>query len=152
MDTERKPFNQETFDKNDEVARKVVKRFLLTKGIEATDNPKKHGIDLVIPKEESDKNPRLAGVTYEVERRSIWAREWPYSTVHIPERKTKFLQNKMVYAVVNKQLDSILFCPAEEIRDCPLREIPNKAVAQGEYFYDVPFEKWTMREVSDCAI
>ena len=124
-----KEFNKESHAANDKPAKDVVISFLKSKGLDAMENPDKYGIDIVVPR-------------YEVERREIWIDEFPFKTVHIPARKEKFLKHSIVYAVVNKDFDKIMFCRSEVIRQYDLIEVPNKSVPEGEYFYDVPIEKW----------
>ena len=124
-----KEFNKESHAANDKPAKDLVINFLKSKGLDAMENPDKYGIDIVVPR-------------YEVERREIWIDEFPFKTVHIPARKEKFLKHSIVYAVVNKDFDKIMFCRSEVIRQYNLIEVPNKSVPEGEYFYDVPIEKW----------
>ena len=124
-----KEFNKESHAANDKPAKDVVISFLKSKGLDAMENPDKYGIDIVVPR-------------YEVERREIWIDEFPFKTVHIPARKEKFLKHSIVYVVVNKDFDKIMFCRSEVIRQYNLIEVPNKSVPEGEYFYDVPIEKW----------
>jgi len=136
----RKAFNPKAHARSDAPGKKTVIKYLKSIGIEAIENPDKFGIDVIVPGSD---------VTYEVEQRSIWAENWFYSSVHVPERKKKFMQDKMVYAVVNRDCTKILFCPSEVIREYKPIEVPNKAVSNGEEFYDVPLNKWTLREVSN---
>jgi hypothetical protein len=62
----------------------------------------------------------------------------------VPGRKKKLFDNDMptTYFVVSKSLKNMWYCKAADILDSPLVEIKNKEVAEGEYFYDVPIEKW----------
>ena len=124
-----KEFNKESYAANDKPAKDLVIDFLKSKGLDAMENPDKYGIDIVVPR-------------YEVERREIWIDEFPFKTVHIPARKEKFLKHSIVYVVVNKDFDKLMFCRSEIIRQYNLIEVPNKSVPEGEYFYDVPIEKW----------
>ena len=124
-----KEFNKESHAANDKPAKDLVINFLKSKGLDAMENPDKYGIDIVVPR-------------YEVERREIWIDEFPFKTVHIPARKEKFLKHSIVYVVVNKDFDKLMFCRSEIIRQYNLIEVPNKSVPEGEYFYDVPIEKW----------
>ena len=124
-----KEFNKESHAVNDKPAKDLVINFLKSKGLDAMENPDKYGIDIVVPR-------------YEVERREIWIDEFPFKTVHIPARKEKFLKHSIVYVVVNKDFNKIMFCRSEIIRQYNLIEVPNKSVPEGEYFYDVPIEKW----------
>ena len=124
-----KEFNEESHAANDKPAKDLVINFLKSKGLDAMENPDKYGIDIVVPR-------------YEVERREIWIDEFPFKTVHIPARKEKFLKHSIVYVVVNKDFNKMMFCRSEIIRQYNLIEVPNKSVPEGEYFYDVPIEKW----------
>ena len=124
-----KEFSKDSYTVNDKPAKDLVINFLKSKGLDAMENPDKYGIDIVVPR-------------YEVERREIWIDEFPFKTVHIPARKEKFLKHSIVYVVVNKDFDKLMFCRSEIIRQYNLIEVPNKSVPEGEYFYDVPIEKW----------
>ena len=134
----RKVFNPKSHARSDASGKKTVIKYLKSIGIEAIENPNRYGIDLIVPGSD---------VTYEIEQRSVWIENWFYSSVHVPERKKKFMQDKMVYAVVNRDCNKIMFCTSEVIRQYTPIEIPNKAVSSGEEFYDVPLDKWTLREV-----
>jgi len=136
----RKTFDPKAHARSDAPGKQTVITYLKTIGIEAIENPNKFGIDLIVPGSD---------VTYEVEQRSIWVNDWFYASVHVPERKKKFMQDKMVYAVVNRNCTKIMFCPSEVIRKYKPIEVPNRAVSNGEEFYDVPLDKWTLREVSN---
>ena len=131
-----KQFNKESHAANDKPAKDLVINFLKSKGLDAMENPDKYGIDIVVPR-------------YEVERREIWIDEFPFKTVHIPARKEKFLKHSIVYVVVNKDFNKIMFCRSEVIRQYDLVEIPNKSVPEGEYFYDVPIEKWCIYNIGE---
>ena len=131
-----KQFNKESHATNDKPAKDLVISFLKSKGVDAVENPDKYGIDIVVPR-------------YEVERREIWIDKFPFKTVHIPARKEKFLKHSIVYAVVNKDFDKIMFCRSEVIREYDLVEVPNKSVPEGEYFYDVPIEKWRIYNIGE---
>ena len=131
-----KEFNKESHAANDKPAKDLVINFLKSKGLDAMENPDKYGIDIVVPR-------------YEVERREIWIDEFPFKTVHIPARKEKFLKHSIVYVVVNKDFDKIMFCRSEVIRQYDLIEVPNKSVPEGEYFYDVPIEKWRIYNIGE---
>ena len=133
-----KQFNKESHAVNDKPAKDLVISFLKSKGVDAVENPDKYGIDIIVPR-------------YEVERREIWVNYFPFKTVHIPARKEKFLKYSIVYAVVNKDFNKIMFCKSEVIKQYNLIEVPNKSVPEGEYFYDVPIEEWYIYNVGeDC--
>ena len=131
-----KQFSKENHAANDKPSKDLVINFLKSKGIDATENPDKYGIDIIVPR-------------YEVERREIWIDKFPFKTVHIPARKKKFLNYSIVYAIVNKDFNRIMFCTSEVIKQSNLIEVPNKSVPEGEYFYDVPVEEWYVYDIGD---
>jgi hypothetical protein len=52
--------------------------------------------------------------------------------------------------VVTRGYTHAYWIRAAKIKDCPLIEVPNTAVAKDEYFYDVPTKLWKfvdLREV-----
>lgn len=131
----RKPFSKGNHAANDPIGKKIVLNYLQDHGVKAIENPDKYGVDLMAPR-------------YEVERRTIHSKQWPYDTVHVPERKTKFLNNDIYYVVVvhhelaSKEWDTFMVCDSKTIRKCNLVEVPNNSVPEGEYFYDVPINFW----------
>ena len=129
-----KKFNKENHKANDKPAKDLVIKFLQSKGLDAIENPNDYGIDVMVSR-------------YEVERRIIWKDKFPFKTVHIPSRKSKFLKYNIMYAVVNKDFDKIMLCKSSTIRKYKQIEVPNKSVPRGEYFYDVPIEEWSIYKV-----
>jgi len=131
----RKPFSKGNHAANDPIGKKIVLSYLQDHGVKAIENPDQYGVDLMAPR-------------YEVERRTIHTKQWPYDTVHVPERKTKFLNSDIYYVVVvhhkldSKEWDTFMVCDSKTIRKCNLVEVPNNSVPEGEYFYDVPINFW----------
>ncbi len=88
---------------------------------EPIENPNDYGIDIMAP-------------VYEVERRTIKSEKWPYQTVHVPKRKTKFLKPNTWYVVnIHHDLgdlsaDTLLFCSKKKIAKCPVFEFPNRSI------------------------
>lgn len=78
---------------------------------------------------------------HEVEHRPVWeGSRFPFKSIHIPERKTRLLgKNDLFYWVVNKENDTALVCDA---KSCMIKSnlivLPNKSIADGEEFYDIP--------------
>ena len=124
-----KEFSKDSYTVNDKPAKDLVINFLKSMGIDAIENPDKYGIDIIVPR-------------YEVERREIWIDKFPFKTVHIPARKKKFLKYSIVYAIVNRDFNKIVFCKSGVIKQYNSIEVPNKSVPEGEYFYDVPIKEW----------
>ena len=129
-----KKFNKKNHDENDKPSKDLVIKFLKSKGVDAVENPNDYGIDIMTGR-------------YEVERRIIWKNKFPFKTVHIPSRKTKFLKYNIMYAVVNRDFNKIMLCHSRTIRRYKQIEVPNKSVASGEYFYDVPLQEWSVYEI-----
>lgn len=131
-----KPFNQAVHDACDPPAREAVIRFHESRGYYAKPFDK-YKVDLII------ENEFMVPVGYaEVELRS-----WnicQYQTIHVPERKKKLVENDMptTYFAVANDLKTAWWCTAEDILGSPLIEVKNKDVANGEYFYDVPIQKF----------
>ena len=63
--------------------------------------------------------------------------------MHIPARKEKFFKYSIVYAIVNRDFNKIMFCKSGVIKQYNSIEVPNKSVPEGEYFYDVPIKEWS---------
>ena len=130
-----KAFNQIEFDRSDPKSRAVVKAYLKSFGLHYKDNPNECGIDLV---------GINTGDTIEIEHRWLWKGSiWPYLTVHIPERKGKFLNIKNInYVVVNNDFTYIGICLYENLKKYidKVIEVRNSAIKEGEYFYDIPVD------------
>ena len=141
-----KKFNRRNYDANDESGKEAVTRFLQAQGLLVKENPDRYGIDLIANGITHNKKV-FDNVPVEVERRIIWKDNFPFSTVHIPERKTKFLKHYMLYAVVNLDYDKVMFCPSNIIKQYKPIEVPNKSVANDEYFYNVPLNLWKAYDI-----
>jgi len=128
-----KPFNQAVHDACDPPAREAVSKYIkATWGMNAWHNPNQYAVDLII-----EKDKELIGYA------EIEMRDWdhcPFKTIHIPKRKDKLFNNnkKTIYFVVSRGMERAWYVDSQVIKDSAVAEIPNKAVSQGEYFYDVP--------------
>ena len=133
-----KPFSQEVHDACDPVARQAVIGYMEKRwNLFAVPNPDKYKVDLIV------ENEFMVPVGYA----EIEMRDWescPFATIHIPGRKKKLFDNDMPtnYFVVSKGLKRAWWCRVADILESPLKEVPNRAVAAGEYFYDVPVVKF----------
>tara|TARA_Y100000593_G_scaffold3233_1_gene6396 strand:- start:2073 stop:2510 length:438 start_codon:yes stop_codon:yes gene_type:complete len=141
-----KRFDIDWYITNDASGKKAVTCFLQKQGLSVKENPNKYGIDL-ITNGTTNKGRVFSSVPVEVERRQIWDKTFPFPTVHVPERKTKFLKHYMLYAVVNLKFNKVMFCSSDIIKQYKPIEIPNKAVANDEYFYDVPITCWEIHDI-----
>jgi hypothetical protein len=128
-----KPFNQKVHDACDPPAREAVSKYIkATWDMNAWHNPDQYAVDLII-----EKNKELIGYA------EIEMRDWdhcPFKTIHIPKRKDKLFNNdkRTIYFVVSRGMSKAWYIDTDVIKNSSVYEIPNKAVSQGEYFYDVP--------------
>ena len=141
-----KPFSKENYETNDFSAKKTVMSFLKKIALSVIENPDKYGIDLIADGV-THNGQILNKVFIEVERRNIWDYNFPFSSVHIPERKTKFFNQRILYAVVNSNYNRIMLCPSDIITQFTPVEISNKSIKEGEFFYDVPLKYWKIYNV-----
>lgn len=133
-----KQFNAELHDHFDEVGRlRAYKLFKRNYGIELVDNPDEYAVDLI-----AMKNNKIVGYV-EVEIREAWDGLFLYDTLNIPSRKKKLLTNNLptVLLAFNKQGTFCFICKDQTVLASPLVEIPNKYMATGEFFYQVPVNK-----------
>jgi len=78
----------------------------------------------------------------EVERRSPESGFWltgkfPRNTVHVPERRGKYGRGTLLFSFATDLRTGIVVFP-ESLFKQRLKEVPNREVASGELFYDVP--------------
>jgi hypothetical protein len=138
-----KAFNQELHDACDPPARDAVSTWLKTvHHVDALPNPDIYAVDLVL----SRRGEHLGYAEVEV-------RDWeycPFDTIHIAQRKEKlFSHPRTTMYVVNRPLTHAYWIRANKIKECPLIEVPNRAVAKDEYFYDVPKHLWKIVNLTD---
>ena len=128
----RKAFEQDLHDKYDAPAKEAVEKYLeRTCDVTVQPNPDKYGVDLLILK-----GDRLIG-TAEVEVRQ-WSPNCPYPTIHVPERKTKFFGDRVLFFALTRDMQHAYWIETNKIKDYPIKEVRNFKVAEGEMFYDVP--------------
>ena len=128
----RKAFEQDLHDKYDAPAKVAVEKYLeRTCDVTVQPNPDKYGVDLLILKCD-----RLIG-TAEVEVRQ-WSPNCPYPTIHVPERKTKFFGDRVLFFALTGDMQHAYWIETNKIKDYPIKEVRNFKVAEGEMFYDVP--------------
>jgi hypothetical protein len=143
----RKVFNRKDFNDNDPLARQAVRR-IFQKDWVVEENPfGEFDIDMRIC------NLRQKETIYyvEVERRPEWRGNlFPFRTVHIPERKTKFFTKYLngLYVAVNQDYTYALLTTFNVILNSG-NPIPckNKHVKQGELFYPVERESFKLCKI-----
>ena len=129
-----KPFDRDMFEKVDSLAREATKKYISSRGYEAIDNPNKYGADLIVE-----------GVCYvECECKLVWdSLNFPYKTIHLPTRKEKFTKLDMpcCFFIWNKQFSSAIKFTSSDVLKSPKKEVPNKEIKSGEYFFDLDVNK-----------
>lgn len=136
----RKPFSKRLHEGHDSKAREVAKRYWKAEGYVVLDNPNTKGVDLLIV---DAKTEEVIGYV-EVEVKNNWnAKTFQYDTLQIPERKGKYLElygDKIRYMVFSKDLTQAFIADIVSFKRAALKEISNKYVRKGEYFYQVPIK------------
>ena len=66
--------------------------------------------------------------------------EFPFDSVQLPERKSKFFDAPTLFFIWNKQLTSALLFKSDDIKDLTPVEVSNKYKASGEFFYQIPLD------------
>ena len=140
-----KQFDQKLFDACDPPARNAVAEWLKNLWyVDATPNPDKYAVDLVLSRDGQE-----FGYA-EVEVRDWGMNHCPHDTIHIAQRKEKlFAHPRTTMYVVTKEYTHAYWIRASKIKDCPLIEVPNRAVARDEYFYDVPKKLWNFVDLRE---
>lgn len=106
-------------------------------GFNAVENTNIHGVDLIV----NDKDNYFY---CEVEVKNNWqGHTFNFPDIYVLSRKKKYfnLQKPTVMFMLNHQWNRGLLLNSKDILDCPLREVKNKKVKNGEYFFIVPVEK-----------
>ena len=131
----RKRFDSALYEENDRIAKEFVKNALKGTEYQVIENPKKRGVDLLLYKD----SQHVANVECEIKR--VWkTTDFPYDSVQIPERKTKYteLEKPTVFVMLNNDQSAYAAIPQQTLLNSPKKEVPNKYVYKGEMFYQVP--------------
>ena len=132
-----KCFSKADHEKYDEVARSNAKSFWARQGWSIEDNPDVYGVDLI-----AEKDGKRVYVEVEV-KRGWHGPTFTYDTVHLPVRKTKFLDKPTKFMVFNNSLTHAAIISRKAIRNAPVSVVPNRKIPMGEKFFDVPVEDVT---------
>jgi hypothetical protein len=132
----RKPFEQELHDLYDAPAKEAVKSFLeRTCDVGVTPNGDQYGVDLIIIR-----NGEVIGYA-EVEVRQ-WTPHCPFATIHIPQRKEKYFNDRTLFFALTKDMRTAYWIETNKITKHPLVEVRNYKVENGEMFFDVPIKEF----------
>ena len=130
----RKQFDEALHGKYDKPARVATKEYMQHKGYKIWDNPDIYGQDLIAK--------GIKGKFYvECEVKTLWDKdEFPFDSVQLPERKSKFFDTPTLFFIWNKPLTSALLFKSDDIKDLTPIEVSNKYKASGELFYQIPLD------------
>lgn len=148
----RKRFDPELKQANDGPAVAAVLAYLEEQGVpRAVQNPDLYGPDIVLWR-------GLRPTSYiEVEIKRVWREgtEFPWRTLQLPERKGKFrrLGLPIEYWILRADRLQALVIPEAALDDpsSSLVEVPNRLVAGGEYFYQIPVNLCSTIHLEDTA-
>lgn len=132
-----KHFSKQDHAKYDEIARNTAKAFWSKLGWSIDDNPDEYGVDLIAEKDHKR-------VYVEVEVKRGWhGPTFQYDTMHLPLRKSKFLDKPTQFMVFNNSLTHAAIISRKAIKNSPTSVVPNRKIPVGEKFFDVPVEDVT---------
>lgn len=126
----KKRFDHELYKQNDQKAKKAVLKYL---GKGWKENPKRTDVDLT-------NFIGTAFVECEIKQR-FTGKEFPYETVQLPERKNKWKHLNVRYFILNKECTHAVIIYPKSLKKNRLKEVPNKYVFKGEYFYQIPVKE-----------
>jgi len=136
----RKRFDKDLYDKYDKLAKNRVVDIIDKRKYEVVENPKKRGVDLLIYERKTGNH--VLNIETEVKR--VWkTKDFKYDTVQFPERKSKFakLNVPTLFVMFSENTKNYLVVKDKDLVNSPLKEVPNKYMFKGEYFYQVPLKK-----------
>lgn len=135
----RKPFEQNEYDQCNDIAIKKVKDLLTSFSAVVIDKEKEdYQVDITIFYPTRNKYN-----FHEVEIKKVWDGDWnpSWTTLQIPERKGKFAKENYFIWVLNKDTTKAWVFDARLLTSDILKEVPNKKIASGERFYQVPIKQ-----------
>jgi hypothetical protein len=136
MDT--KPFDPKSHDKYDTIAKNKFIAYLKDNGyVDAVENPNKYGIDILATHADGSLHK------YDVEVKTGWkVRYFPWTGLHIPERKRKFAEPiNQYFVVMNEELKHAFIVSGATYLECE-RIIKNTVNMPEDTFVEIP--------VKDC--
>lgn len=123
----RKRFNRILFKEFDERAKSFLDNHL---GEGWSRNEDRYGPDFV-----HTDSSRFS----EVEIKWVWSgSDFPYADVQLPERKGKWRDLDLDFYILNREGTHAVKFHASVLTDELLREVPNRYVPKGEYFFAIP--------------
>lgn len=136
-----KAFDRQEYSRSDEPAKNVVRKHLDKLGF-LTNITEDYRADITAYK------PQY----HEVEIKRVWVGDWPdeWDTIHIPERKKKLMKGHvdLWFWILRNDLAQAWVVSAKELKQEYLKEIKNKEVSKGEFFFCIPVRKCYLRNLN----
>jgi len=138
----RKLFSKSLYNAYNTPALMAGKEYLKNKGFKITSSEEDMSVDLQAIKDNKH-------YFFEVEVKNGWENTWPSSwkDVRIPERKTRLINyaktnnKKLTFIIFRRDLKAAWTVDGDTVKDCELKEISNRFVPKGEYFYIIPIDR-----------
>lgn len=130
-------FNQDSFDKYDELCRTWAKQLFKRYGVVLQDNNDKYGIDLI-----AYRNNKIVGYV-EVDIKLSWCDLFTHLYLNVPVRKIKLLTMPLrsVLVTFNNNGSQCFICNDNVVLNSKIEEVKNKHVPNGEMFFKVSVNK-----------
>ena len=128
-----KPFSNYLHSVYDEPARKAVASWVNMKwGLDAQNNPDHYGVDLICFRS----GVPVGALEVEVRQEGFDR----FDSIHVGQRKDKLFQTGLptLFFALTQDLSHAYWVKADLIKGCPLIEVQNRYVGNGELFYDCP--------------
>jgi hypothetical protein len=138
-----KPFDPKSHDKYDIIAKNKFISYLKENGyIDAIENPNKYGIDILATHSDGSLHK------YDVEVKTGWkVRYFPWTGLHIPERKRKFAEpTNQYFVVMNEELKHAFIVSGAKYLECE-RIIKDTVNMPADNFVEVPVKDCTRVEL-----
>lgn len=136
-----KQFDPILFASNDERARAAVVDYLNGQGVYCQPADDKYGPDLAVYTGYKHK------YFIECEIKLVWRADqdiFPWGTVQIPERKLKYIKSTtkdVQFWILRSDCQYAVIIEDHVVSSSPITIIPNRLVAEGEAFVQVPIEQ-----------
>lgn len=149
MKSAHKPFSKTLFAEYDALAREVCKQWLLASDcMDAWDNPDQYGPDVKYFAPGSIDTIKQM----ECEVKAVWkGGEFPWPSIQVLGRKEKYFVEGVDLFLMAGDASSFFHIKAADILASPRKEVRNKFVSDGEFFFDVPLEKAAMFEIVEVS-
>lgn len=124
----RKGFSKSLHEKYDAMGRESALEHFKCWGIKLTPHPNEKDVDFIMED----------GTILDVEVRTKWTGPvFPYSSIHVLERKERYLDQKFLMMFISMDQNYALLLREHQIKKCPKKYSPNY-LNKNEYVFDVP--------------